>query len=163
MFLLFYKHTTQHPERAHFSKRTKYPNHSWYWLITPVTEFAGELRPQHGSSSVHRSYSADGQFSHGLRPRDHRVTFILPMWKIGWAPNNVSKWQIGFNSAFKGLISLQTTASDILRHYRSYLSARIRTAHNGNTRGMVRSRPLCRNRVAGAIIPEVLVHLVAVM
>jgi hypothetical protein len=25
------------------------------------------------------------------------------MWNIGWAPNNVSKWQIGFNSAFKGL------------------------------------------------------------
>ena len=26
-------------------------------------------------------------------------------WKIWWAPNNASKWQIGFNSAFKGLIS----------------------------------------------------------
>jgi hypothetical protein len=25
------------------------------------------------------------------------------MWKIGWAPNNASKWQMGFNSAFKGL------------------------------------------------------------
>ena len=25
------------------------------------------------------------------------------MWNIGWAPNNVSKWQMGFNSAFKGL------------------------------------------------------------
>ena len=24
-------------------------------------------------------------------------------WKIWWAPNNASKWQIGFNSAFKGL------------------------------------------------------------
>ena len=27
------------------------------------------------------------------------------MWNIGWAPNNVSQWQMGFNSAFKGLIS----------------------------------------------------------
>jgi len=26
------------------------------------------------------------------------------MWNIGCAPNNVSKWQMGFNSAFKGLI-----------------------------------------------------------
>ena len=26
------------------------------------------------------------------------------MWRIGWAPNNASKWQVGFNSAFKGLI-----------------------------------------------------------
>jgi hypothetical protein len=25
------------------------------------------------------------------------------MWRIGWAPNNTNKWQIGFNSAFKGL------------------------------------------------------------
>jgi hypothetical protein len=25
------------------------------------------------------------------------------MWRIGWTPNNVSKWQMGFNSAFKGL------------------------------------------------------------
>ena len=24
-------------------------------------------------------------------------------WKIWWAPNNASRWQMGFNSAFKGL------------------------------------------------------------
>ena len=24
-------------------------------------------------------------------------------WKIRWAPNNASRWQMGFNSAFKGL------------------------------------------------------------
>ena len=28
------------------------------------------------------------------------------MWRIGWARNNASKWQIGFNSAFKGLKSI---------------------------------------------------------
>ena len=26
-------------------------------------------------------------------------------WRIGWAPNNASKWQMGFNMAFKGLKS----------------------------------------------------------
>ena len=26
------------------------------------------------------------------------------MWRIWWAPNNASKWQMGFNLAFKGLI-----------------------------------------------------------
>ena len=26
-------------------------------------------------------------------------------WKIWWAPNNASKWQMGFDSAFKGLNS----------------------------------------------------------
>jgi hypothetical protein len=25
------------------------------------------------------------------------------MWKIGQAPNNASKWQVGFNSVFKEL------------------------------------------------------------
>ena len=31
------------------------------------------------------------------------LTLILLTWKIWWTPINVSKWQIGFNSAFKGL------------------------------------------------------------
>ena len=33
------------------------------------------------------------------------LTLILLTWKIGWAPNNASKWQMGFNLAFKGLRS----------------------------------------------------------
>jgi len=31
------------------------------------------------------------------------LTLILLTWKIWWAPNNASKWQMGFNSEFKGL------------------------------------------------------------
>jgi len=31
------------------------------------------------------------------------LTLILLMWRIGLAPNNASKWQVGFKSAFKGL------------------------------------------------------------
>jgi hypothetical protein len=31
------------------------------------------------------------------------LTLILLTWRIWRAPNNASKWQIGFNSAFKGL------------------------------------------------------------
>jgi hypothetical protein len=31
------------------------------------------------------------------------LTLTLLTWRIWWAPNNVSKWQMGFNSAFKGL------------------------------------------------------------
>ena len=31
------------------------------------------------------------------------LTLILLMWRKWWAPNNASKWQMGFNSAFKGL------------------------------------------------------------
>ena len=35
------------------------------------------------------------------------LTLILLTWRIWWAPNNASKWQLGINSAFKGLIPLQ--------------------------------------------------------
>jgi hypothetical protein len=31
------------------------------------------------------------------------LTLILLTWRIGWAPKNASKRQIGFNWAFKGL------------------------------------------------------------
>jgi len=31
------------------------------------------------------------------------LTLILLTWRIRWVPNNASKWQMGFNSAFKGL------------------------------------------------------------
>ena len=32
-----------------------------------------------------------------------KLTLILLTWKIWWAPNNASHWQMEFNSAFKGL------------------------------------------------------------
>ena len=32
------------------------------------------------------------------------LTLILLTWRIWWVPNDASRWQIGFNSAFKGLI-----------------------------------------------------------
>jgi hypothetical protein len=34
---------------------------------------------------------------------DAKLTLILLTWSIWWAHNNASKWQLGFNSAFKGL------------------------------------------------------------
>jgi len=32
------------------------------------------------------------------------LTFILLTLRIWWAPNNANRWQMGYNSAFKGLI-----------------------------------------------------------
>ena len=32
------------------------------------------------------------------------LTLILLTWRIWWAPNNASKWQMEFNLAFKGII-----------------------------------------------------------
>jgi len=31
------------------------------------------------------------------------LTLILLTWRIWWAPNNASRWRIGFNWTFKGL------------------------------------------------------------
>ena len=36
------------------------------------------------------------------------LTLILLTWRIWWAPNNGSKWQMGFNLVFKGLIFFGT-------------------------------------------------------
>jgi len=35
------------------------------------------------------------------------LTLILLTWRIWWAPNNATKWQIGFNSAFKELTRIR--------------------------------------------------------
>jgi hypothetical protein len=35
-----------------------------------------------------------------------KLTLILLPWRIGWAPNNASRWEIGYNSACKGLRDL---------------------------------------------------------
>jgi hypothetical protein len=37
------------------------------------------------------------------------LTLILLTWRIWWAPNNANKWQMGFNSMFKGLKKLNIT------------------------------------------------------
>jgi hypothetical protein len=46
-----------------------------------------------------------------------KLTLILLTWRIGWAPNNARKWQMGFNSAFKALKSLLITVIDIENIY----------------------------------------------
>jgi len=33
----------------------------------------------------------------------NELTLILLTWRIWWVPNNASRWQMGFNSTFKGL------------------------------------------------------------
>jgi hypothetical protein len=35
------------------------------------------------------------------------LTLILLTWRIWWAPNNASKWQMGFNSTFKGVKAMK--------------------------------------------------------
>jgi hypothetical protein len=35
-----------------------------------------------------------------------QLTLILLTWRIWWAPNNASRWQMEFNLAFKGLMNI---------------------------------------------------------
>jgi len=41
-------------------------------------------------------------------------------WKIWWAPNNASRWQMGFNSAFKGLRNIGVINSTTRSHLFGY-------------------------------------------
>jgi len=48
------------------------------------------------------------------------LTLILLMWRIWRAPNNASRWQTGFSSAFKGLKNILnmgiSLCNEILNH-----------------------------------------------
>ena len=59
------------------------------------------------------------------------------MWRIGRAPNNASKWQMGFHLAFNGLkkfyvgSGVNLRVSDFLPGWRSY-------AHNEELAGCIK-------------------------
>jgi len=55
-------------------------------------------------------------------PASPSLTLILLTWRIWRAPNNASRWQMGFNSALKGLIySLTKMANyDALNYTHSF-------------------------------------------
>jgi hypothetical protein len=44
------------------------------------------------------------RYSAHSQRRAYILTLILLTWRIWWAPNKASRWQTGFNSAFKGLM-----------------------------------------------------------
>jgi len=56
----------------------------------------------------------------GLDAVNHRrfslqvLTLILLTLRIWWTPNNASRWQMGFNSAFKGLNTGDTKKRELL-------------------------------------------------
>jgi hypothetical protein len=49
------------------------------------------------------------------------LTLILLTWRIWWAPKNASRWQMEFNSAFKGLTH-QGMSRGKIRHKHSIIS-----------------------------------------
>jgi len=65
--------------------------------LNPVSVF-----PSHFWSNVFLSLEC--RVSVQLPPRtEGLLTLILLTWRIWWAANNASRWQMGFNSAFQGL------------------------------------------------------------
>jgi hypothetical protein len=57
-------------------------------------------------SSLHEQYSTHFPFLLLFLPFRGCLTLTLLTWRIWWASNNASKWQMGFNSAFKGLMDV---------------------------------------------------------
>jgi hypothetical protein len=77
----------------------------WYkYKIVSVTDLVC------GRFSAKRRLNSNGQQGVAPPPPSYPghsifLTLILPMWRLWWAPNNASKWQMEFNSALKGLSS----------------------------------------------------------
>jgi hypothetical protein len=115
----------------HTRFRTKFT--AWaYWQVTkyeihtptPVTNLIWRRRPNTADLRIKMLPVAwslcHSAFSWCYKPCDWLIllspsrtmwledslTPILLTWRIWWASNNTSKWQVGFNSAFKGLTVL---------------------------------------------------------
>ena len=74
-------------------------------LTRPLNRPPVHPRGPTAAGSYKRCHKIRGPVSEGFKPN---LTLILLMWRIWWAPNNASKWQMGFNSAFKGLSKANT-------------------------------------------------------
>ena len=66
--------------------------------VTPNVEWLYKR----GQNGLNFSLS-DKQAHKGALKIPSVLTLILLTWRIWWAPNNVSRWEMGFNLAFKEL------------------------------------------------------------
>jgi len=102
------------PEMRHFLKITPCNKASHFSILTKNTKLVNmnvlNFNPgfkglyhspfSKGRIEIYRkgSRKTGGQIRHGS------LTLYLLTWRIWWAPSNASKGQMGFNSAFKGLM-----------------------------------------------------------
>ena len=57
---------------------------------------------------IEAEHSWSDEMSHRRMLHRCRIWRINPLtWKMWWTPNNASRWQMGFNTAFKGLMCSQ--------------------------------------------------------
>jgi hypothetical protein len=90
LFYSYYVNTTLTVSKRH--KRKPLTMSFWKWTLSSYRNFM----------------KCWGRFIfHMLKnylPLAFQALTLTPLtWRIWWAPNNASKWQMGFNSAFKGL------------------------------------------------------------
>jgi len=104
----------------------------WHHVVSVVTKVADE----YATSAFGVEYG-DRKL---LQNSGKQLALIVLMWRIWWAPNNASKWQMGFNSAFKGstgymvapprpefkvqpswIFSSQRTENTDLLHYKDHM------------------------------------------
>jgi len=64
------------------------------------------------------TYSNHWAFS----PLNAEVTLILLTWRKWWTPNNATKWQMGFNSAFKELNTIYRLLALLGAHHIFHVS-----------------------------------------
>jgi len=69
----------------------------------PLTNFHGILVSIHVSVEDLRKQIFDKWKTAAVTFPLRNLTLNPLTWKTWWAPNNASRWQMGFNSAFKGL------------------------------------------------------------
>jgi len=60
-------------------------------------------------------------FSVGFCAQYRPLTLILLTWRIWWAPNKASRWQMGFHSVFKGLI-LHMLLASVLNEFKGMVN-----------------------------------------
>ena len=74
------------------------------WGLFSHADTAGKLRGRFAQFIYKRASSHTPSNSTTVaKSYINPLTLILLTWRIWWAPNNAIKWQMGFNSAFKGL------------------------------------------------------------
>jgi len=73
------------------------------FLTYKFTHFTAVNSPMLKSIVNFLLYIICNKMYYNFQQRQRNLTLNLLTWKIWWAPNNTSRWQVGFNSAFKGL------------------------------------------------------------
>ena len=89
-------------QRVNYDKHFLQKNWCLWWnMLTALWQFNLNVCPLVLLSCICSSLPRNPNTTH---TKIGYLTLNPLMWKIWWAPNKASWWQMGFNSAFKGLI-----------------------------------------------------------